>query len=167
MNYQVLQLQFALYLVLSFYENIFFALLILPTVILSSKPAYCASKQSTSDTAYIYVFRVGKLAGSAGNWPILLDGKEECRLSNKKYMRLAVSPGKHKIFTRIPSKSLFKKGPEMGIQVDATAGENYYVACNFSFTITKGKYEMTQVSNETAAKQMKGLRLDNCQKNID
>lgn len=147
-------------------KTFFFALLILPTA-LSSKLAYCASKQSTSDTAYIYVFRVGKLAGSAGNWPILLDGKEECRLSNKKYMRLPVSPGKHKIFTRIPSKSLFKKGPEIGIHVDAMAGESYYVACNFSFTITKVKYEMTQVSNEIAAKQMRGLRPDNCQKNID
>ncbi|MDP4262947.1 MAG: DUF2846 domain-containing protein [Bacteroidota bacterium] len=130
-----------------------------------SKAAISAPKKPTGDSTFIYVYRVGQFNGAAANWAIFLDGEKKCKLSNNKYMRLPVTPGKHKISAHIGGASLFKKETE--IDIDATTGGNYYVACNIKQSITRARLEMLEVTKSTAAKQMEKMSLDNCQENID
>ena len=117
------------------------------------------------DTTYIYVYRTGQFNGAAANWAVFLDGKKMCKLSNNRFMRLAVTPGKHTISAKIGGAQLFKKETE--VEIEAEAGGSYYVACNIKQSITRARLEMLEVTKGTANKQMEGMALDNCQEKLD
>lgn len=119
----------------------------------------------TNDTTYIYIYRTGQFSGAGANWAIFLDGEKKCKLSNNRFMRLAVAPGKHTISAKIGGASLFKKETE--VEIEAEAGGNYYVACNIKQSITRARLEMIEVTKNSANKQMEGMVLDNCQGKID
>ncbi|MBN8879101.1 MAG: DUF2846 domain-containing protein [Sphingobacteriales bacterium] len=119
----------------------------------------------TNDTTYIYIYRTGQFNGAAANWAIFLDGEKKCKLSNNRFMRLAVTPGKHTVNAKIGGASLFKKETE--VEIEAEAGGSYYVACNVKQSITRARLELIEVTRSTANKQMEKLMLDNCQEKID
>jgi hypothetical protein len=108
---------------------------------------------------------VGQWGGAGANWAIFVDEEKKCKLSNNKYMRIAVKPGKHRISAKVGGASLFKKETE--IEIDAEAGGTYYVACNIKSSITRARLEMVEVTKNSANKQMEKMSLDNCQENID
>jgi|GEM_PF-707225 len=117
------------------------------------------------DTTYIYVYRTGQFNEAAANWAVFLDGKKMCKLSNNRFMRLAVTPGKHSITARIGGAQLFKKETE--VEIEAEAGGSYYIACNVKQSITRARLELLEVTKGTAGKQMEGMALDNCQEKLD
>ena len=80
-------------------------------------------------------------------------------------MRLAVTPGKHKISAKVGGASLFKKETE--VEIEAEAGGTYYIACNVKQSITRARLEMIEVTKGSANKQMEKMSLDNCQESID
>jgi Protein of unknown function (DUF2846) len=120
-----------------------------------------AASHHTGDSTFIYVYRVGQFSGAAANWAVFLDGQKTCKLSNNKFMRLAVTPGKHTISAKVGGMTILKKETE--IEVEATAGGSYYVACNVKQSITRQRLEMVEVVKSTANKQMEKMSLDNCQ----
>jgi Protein of unknown function (DUF2846) len=124
-----------------------------------------AAEKPTEDSTFIYVYRVGQFGGAASNWAIFLDGEKICKLSNNKFIRVAVAPGKHKISAKIGGVDIFKK--ETVIEVDAETGGSYYVACNIKQSITRSRLEMVEVTKSSAAKQMEKMSVDNCQEKID
>lgn len=119
----------------------------------------------TNDTTYIYVYRTGQFNGAAANWAVYLDGEKKCKLSNNRFMRLAVTPGKHTITAKIGGAGLFKKETE--VEIEAEAGGSYYIACNVKQSITRARLEMLEVTKGSAAKQMEKMVLDNCQEKLD
>ncbi|HEX2848820.1 MAG TPA: DUF2846 domain-containing protein [Chitinophagaceae bacterium] len=119
----------------------------------------------TNDSTYIYIYRTGQFNGAAANWAIFLDGEKKCKLSNNRFMRLAVAPGKHTVSAKIGGASLFKKETE--VEIEAEAGGSYYVACNVKQSITRARLELIEVAKSTANKQMEKMVLDNCQEKID
>ena len=129
--------------------------------ILFSNSGYCGVKQATGDTTYIYVYRVGQLSGAAANWAVFLDEEKKCKLSNNKYMRLVVTPGKHKISAKVGGAALLKKETE--VEIEAEAGGSYYIACNVKQSITRARLELIEVTKGTANKQMEKMSLDKCQ----
>lgn len=118
-----------------------------------------------TDTCYIYVYRTGQFNGAGANWAVFLDGEKKCKLSNNRFMRLAVSPGKHMITAKVGGAGLFKKETE--VEIEAEAGGSYYIACNVKQSITRARLEMLEVTKGTANKQMEKMVLDNCQGKID
>ena len=133
--------------------------------ILISNSGYAGANQPTGDTTYIYVYRVGQFSGAGANWAVFVDEQKKCKLSNNKYMLLAVTPGKHKISAKIGGASILKKETE--IEIDAEAGRSYYIACNVKQSITRARLELLEVTKSTANKQMEKMSLDNCQENLD
>jgi len=133
--------------------------------IVMNKQANAGAKSVTEDTTYIYVYRGGQFSGAGSNWAVFLDGKKMCKLSNNKYMRLAVTPGKHTISAKIGGAELFKK--ETVVEIEAEAGGSYYVACNVKQSFTRARLEMVEVTKNSANKQMEKMTLDNCQEAID
>jgi hypothetical protein len=117
------------------------------------------------DSAIIVIYRGGQFAGAAANWAMFLNGTKMCKLSNNKYMYLKVAPGKHTISSKIGGVEVFKK--ETTIDIDATAGNTYYIACTIKQSIMRARLELTEVTKSTADKQMAKLSLDNCQAGID
>lgn len=147
-----------------------FSLLLLSLIVLGAN-AGKANNQPTlisdkpGDSTIIYVYRVGQFSGAGANWAVFLDGEKKCKLSNNKFMRLTVTPGKHTISAKIGGASLLKKETE--IEVDATAGGSYYVACNVKQSITRARLELVEVVKNTANKQMEKMTVDNCQEGLD
>lgn len=124
-------------------------------------------KESTLPTeeATIYIYRAGQFTGATNNWAMYVDGKKICKLSNNKFIKVTVAKGKHSITSQIGGIGLFKKETE--IEIEAEAGQSYYVACNIKQSFTRSRLEMLEVTKSTADKQMKEMALDNCQEKID
>lgn len=118
-----------------------------------------------ADSAVIYIYRVGQFMGAGANWAMFVDEEKLCKLSNNKFMRVVVKPGKHTISSRIGGVGLFKKETE--VEIDAEAGGEYFVACNIKQSFTRARLEMIEVTKGTGKKQMEKMTLDNCQEKID
>ncbi len=113
------------------------------------------------DSTFIYIYRAGQFSGSLANWTIFVDEQKICKLSNNRFIRLMVRPGKHVVSAKLSGVSVFKKGTE--VEIDAENGNNYFVACNIKSSITRTRLEMIEVTKSTGVKQMEHMVLDNCQ----
>ncbi|HEY0039896.1 MAG TPA: DUF2846 domain-containing protein [Flavisolibacter sp.] len=141
------------------------SLLILSLSFLFSFNSRPMNSQLTNEEATIYIYRGGQFTGATSNWAMYVDGKKICKLSNNKFIKVVVAKGKHSITSQIGGIGLFKKETE--IEIDAEAGQSYYVACNVKQSFTRTRLEMLEVTKSTADKQMKDMSLDNCQEKID
>ena len=72
-------------------------------------------------TAGLYLLRPGNFVGSAGVWPLNLDGKSTGALANGTFIYITVHPGDHVV------------GPK-GSTFDAEAGKNYYFKAALGFS---------------------------------
>jgi hypothetical protein len=133
------------------------------TVSATEKPSTPAAPPA--DSAVIYIYRVGQFMGAGANWSMFVNEDKLCKLSNNKFMRVVVKPGKHTISSRIGGVGLFKKETE--VQIEAEAGGEYYVACNIKQSFTRARLEMIEVTKGTGKKQMEKMTLDKCQEKID
>ena len=146
-------------------RKIFILLLLGFSGALYSNSSFATESKPLGDSTYIYVYRVGQWNGAGANWAVFVDDEKKCKLSNNKYMMIAVAPGKHKISAKVGGAGLFKKETE--IEIDAEAGGSYYIACNVKQSLTRVRLEMVEVTKNSANKQMEKMKLDNCQENID
>ena len=124
-----------------------------------------ASEIQPGDSAIIYIYRGGQAGGAAANWAMFVDETKLCKLSNNKFIRVAVAPGKHTISAKIGGVGMFKKETE--VDVETEAGGEYYIACNIKQSITRARLEMMEVTKGTGKKQMEKMTVDNCQGDID
>lgn len=118
-----------------------------------------------AETATIYVYRVGQFSAAGANWAVFADGEKICKLSNNKFIKHEVKPGKHLYSAKVGGVGLLKKETEL--EIEAEAGKSYYVACNVKTSITRTRMELIEVTKGTGEKQMAGMSLDNCQEKID
>ncbi len=136
-----------------------FALLALVVITMAAKP------KDEPKTATIYIYRTGQFMAAGNNWSMFVDDKKVCKLSNNKYMQITVPVGKHSISAKVGGVQMFKK--ETVIDIDAEAGGTYYIACNVKSSITRARLEMLEVTKSTAEKQLKDMKVDNCQEEIE
>lgn len=123
--------------------------------------SHVPSSNPPADEATIYIYRGGQFAGSARNWSIFVDDEKVCKLSNNKFIKVTVKPGKRVINSKIGGVEVLKK--ETGLEVDVEAGKEYYVSCTVKQSFTRFRLELTEVTKSTANKQMKDMAMDKCQ----
>jgi Protein of unknown function (DUF2846) len=124
-----------------------------------------ANQATLEDSCIIYIYRVGQYAGAGANWAMFVDETKLCKLSNNKFMRVVVKPGKHVVSSRVGGVGLFKKETELELETEA--GGEYYVACNIKQSFTRVRMEMIEVTKGSGKKQMEKMTLDKCQEQID
>lgn len=127
--------------------------------------SFTPQTESKPEKATIYIYRGGQYVGAGANWSIFVDENKLCKLSNNKFMKVEVEPGKHLVTAKMGGMSIMKKETE--VEIEAEAGKSYYVACNVKMSITRARLEMLEVTTSTAKKQMEKMNLDNCQEAID
>lgn len=118
-----------------------------------------------AETATVYIYRVGQFNAAAANWSIFADDEKICKLSNNKFIKHEVKPGKHMYSAKVGGVGILKKETE--IEIDAEAGGEYFIACNVKQSITRSRLELLEVTKSTANKQMAKMSQDNCQEKID
>jgi hypothetical protein len=118
-----------------------------------------------ADSAVIYIYRVGQFTGASANWAMFVDETKLCKLSNNKYIRVVVKPGKHIVSSKQGGIAIMKK--ETDVEIEAEPGGEYFVACNVKTSFTRARLEMVEVTKGTGRKQLEKMSLDNCQEDID
>ncbi|QIP17157.1 DUF2846 domain-containing protein [Spirosoma aureum] len=117
------------------------------------------------DFATVYVYRGGQFFGSTLNYSIYVNGTKICKLSNNKYIEYKAKPGKLSITAQRGGIEVFKRETEL--ELDAEAGKKYYVKGDVKSSITRTRLEMSEVTENTAKRDMKDMTLDNCQEALN
>jgi uncharacterized protein DUF2846 len=143
----------------------FSLLVFLAAIVVSFKIPNSGISSKTADNAIVYIYRVGQFGAAGANWAIFEDEVKICKLSNNKFIKHEVKPGKHIYTAKVGGVSVFKKETE--IEINAEAGQSYYIACNVKTSITRARLELIEVTKNSAEKQMAKMTLDKCQEDLD
>jgi hypothetical protein len=122
-------------------------------------------KEIVNEGSYIIVFRGGQFASALSNYNIFIDGKKVCKLSNGKYLKYPVSPGKHEIEAKKAGVDIMKK--QTFTSVISKRGENNYISCNIKTSLLREKLEMIEVVESSGSQYVNNLKEDNCQTEIN
>jgi hypothetical protein len=122
-------------------------------------------KEIINEGSYIIVFRGGQFASALSNYNIFIDGKKVCKLSNGKYLKYPVSPGKHEVEAKKAGVDIIKK--QTFTSVISKRGENNYISCNIKTSLLREKLEMIEVVESSGSQYVSSLKEDNCQTEIN
>lgn len=114
-----------------------------------------------ADEATVYIYRGGQFFAAAINYSIYANGEKICKLSNNKYIEYSAKPGKLSLTALRGGVEVFKR--ETGIDLDVEAGKKYYVKGEVKSSIMRTRLELSEVTENTAKRDMNGLTVDNCQ----
>lgn len=120
---------------------------------------------NTNGKAIVYIYRGGQFGGSLSNYSIFINDKKICKLSNGKFLKVLVDPGKIDVSAKLGGVSVLKK--ETNIELEVEAGGVYYVSCTIKQSITRTRLEMTEVTKNSGVKDLAKLTEDNCQGKIE
>lgn len=138
----------------------FLSLFILIIISATSK-----SQPPKPDECYIYFYREGQFGGALSNYKMFVDDKKICKISNDRWFKITVAPGKHDIEAKVGGTSLSKK--ETFLSIITEGGKSYYISCDVKRSITRSRLEMEEVTESTANKKMKKMKEDNCAEDIE
>ncbi len=113
------------------------------------------------DTATVYIYRGGQFMGSLANYAVYINGQKICKLSNERYIEYQAKPGMLNIMAKNGGIEVFKK--ETGLELTVEAGHKYYVRGDIKTSITRARMELSEVTENTAKRDMTKLTVDNCQ----
>jgi len=116
---------------------------------------------STDDFATVYIYRGGQFFGSALNYAIFANEEMVCKLSNNRYIEYKAKPGKLSLTAHRGGVEIFKK--ETGLDLNVEAGKKYYVKGDQKSSITRTRLELSEVTENTANRDMKDMTVDACQ----
>ena len=127
--------------------------------------SFTNTPEKQAETATVYIYRVGQFTAAGANWSVFADGEKICKLSNNKFIKQELKPGKHIYEAKVGGVGLLKKETELELEMEA--GKTYYIACNVKASFTRARMELIEVTKSTGEKQMAKMSLDNCQEKID
>lgn len=119
------------------------------------------SAANTDDFATVYIYRGGQFFGSALNYAIFANEEMVCKLSNNRYIEYKAKPGKLSLTAHRGGVEVFKK--ETGLDLNVEAGKKYYVKGDQKSSITRTRLELSEVTENTANRDMKDMTVDACQ----
>jgi Protein of unknown function (DUF2846) len=122
-------------------------------------------KPKDSNNAIIIIYRGGEFNGALTNYAIYLGDKKLCKLSNAKYMYVEVPKGQQTISANIGGVELFKKVTT--IEIEAEKGGVYFISCTIKQSIMRSRLELTEVTKNSAKRDLDKCSVDVCQDRIN
>ena len=119
------------------------------------------SAPPADETATVCIYRGGQFMGSMANYAVYINGEKICKLSNERYIEYKTKPGTLNIMAKNGGVEVFKK--ETGLELAVEAGRTYYVRGDIKTSITRARMELSEVTENTAKRDMTKLTVDNCQ----
>ncbi|QMW01241.1 DUF2846 domain-containing protein [Spirosoma foliorum] len=120
---------------------------------------------SRADFATVYIYRGGQFFGSALNYAIFANGEKICKLSNNRYIEYKAKPDQLSLTAHRGGIEVFKK--ETGLDIQVEAGKSYYVKGDQKSSITRTRLELSEVTENTAKRDMKDMTVDACQETAE
>ena len=138
-------------------------LVLFPAVVLMAafSSAFCPAPGAADDTATVCIYRGGQFMGALANYAVYINGQKICKLSNERYIEYKAKPGTLNIMAKNGGVEIFKK--ETGLELTVEAGHKYYVRGDIKASITRARMELSEVTENTAKRDMAKLTPDNCQ----
>lgn len=112
-------------------------------------------------TATVYIYRGGQFMGALANYAVYVNGQKICKLSNERYIEYQAQPGTLNLLAKNGGVEMFKK--ETGLELAVEAGHKYYVRGDIKTSITRARMELSEVTENTAKRDMAKLSPDKCQ----
>lgn len=116
---------------------------------------------TAADYATVYIYRGGQFIGSLANYAVYVNGEKICKLSNERFIEYHAKPGTLNIMAKNGGLEVFKK--ETGLELPVEAGHKYYVRGDIKSSITRMRMELSEVTENTAKRDMAKLTVDKCQ----
>ncbi|MVM35561.1 DUF2846 domain-containing protein [Spirosoma sp. HMF4905] len=120
---------------------------------------------ASADFATVYIYRGGQFFGAGLNYAIFANGEKICKLSNNRYIEYKAKPGALSLTAHRGGIEVFKK--ETGLDMQVEAGKSYYVKGDQKSSITRTRLELSEVTENTAKRDMKDMTVDACQETMD
>lgn len=133
-------------------------LLVLTTAFRSNSDRRVKTK---ADFATVIIYRSGQAFALGLNYSIYANGEKICKLSNNRYIEYKAKPGKLSITAQRGGLEVFKR--ETGVDLDVQADKMYYVQGDVKSSLTRTRLELSEVTENTAKRDMKTMTVDNCQ----
>lgn len=105
---------------------------------------------ASASKATVYIYRYKQFAGSALSPSVYCDGNQLARMENGRYFTVKVDPGKH-TFTSNDKQS--------GIDMEAKAGEEYFIRVELVTGFAKGHGRLVLVSPDQGGYELKSDKL--------
>jgi hypothetical protein len=112
-----------------------------------------ADSQATdakASKATVYVYRYKQFVGSALSPSVWCDETELARMENGRYFTVTLDPGKH---------NLSSNDKQSGIELDAKAGQEYFVRVEIATGMMKGHGRLILVAPEQGGYELKSSKL--------
>jgi hypothetical protein len=129
-----------------------------------NKPKPVKRVKPVNTGSYIIVYRGEQLAAAFNNYNIFVDGRKVCALSNGKFFKYPVAPGKHEVEAKKAGVNLTKK--ETFTSVVSSPGRNNYIVFNVKKTLLREKFVLNEVVQNSGRQAVNNLKEDNCQGDI-
>jgi len=100
--------------------------------------------------AVVHFYRYKQFVGSALAPSIFCDGTQLARMENGRYFSVKLAPGKH---------TLTSNDQQSGVELDAKAGEEYFVRVELAAGVMKGHGRLILMSREQGSYEMKSDKL--------
>ncbi len=120
---------------------------------------------SSDSKAKVVIYRDKQFAGSALNFAIYINDVKLCKLSNNRYIEWEVDPGEVVINAKRGGIEAFKKKTE--IKLDTESGGVYFIRCDLKSSLMRTRMELSEVTENTAERDMEEMQRDDCQENMD
>jgi len=128
-------------------------------LLISVGAAMAQIPEPVADMATVVFYRPAQYAGAAVNFTIRANGTELCRLSNKRYFRTKLKPGKVDFTSvagglNIPDKDV--------LNLELEANKVYFIQGDVKIRFMSGELVLTEVTESSARKKLPELKPDNC-----
>jgi hypothetical protein len=112
----------------------------------AQEPANSQTTDAKASKATVYVYRYKQFVGSALSPSVWCDGTELARMENGRYFTVTLDPGKH---------TFSSNDKQSGIELDAKAGQEYFVRVEIAAGMMKGHGRLILVAPEQGGYELK------------
>jgi Protein of unknown function (DUF2846) len=109
-----------------------------------------AAAQAQTSSAIVHFYRYKQFVGSALAPSVYCDGTQLARMENGRYFTVKLAPGKH---------TCTSNDQQSGIELEAKAGEEYFVRVELAAGMMKGHGRLILMSREQGSYEMKSDKL--------
>ena len=132
-------------------RNLFWVMLLSSLYVFAQEPSAAPEASgTTASKATVYIYRYKQFVGGALEPYVYCDETELAHIDNGRYFAVKLDPGKH---------TFRSNDKQSGIDLDAKAGQNYFIRVEIATGFMKGHGRLVLMSAEQGSYELKSSKL--------